>query len=315
MSTELADAGPSLRDQIESAVASHSSSPDIESVVNGAKEEQARDIRTRGAAGPQPDRHQREATSVDNRRSTIRDAVNDARVKAARGPQSAPAQTAPGSAIPAGPPASWDKPAQALWHTLPQEVRMATLRGEAAYKEAIDNHPDLRDYRTISESLAPLRGVFEQHGIKSPSQAVSRLLQWEASFRNPETRKHAFHQLAQEYGMPPPWEGMPAQQQAQSYSPEYAASAERTIREYSSRPNFARVSAIMGGLIMAEPARYVAADDSVNVELAFQDACRVKGIGPAPAQPQRRASPVPDSARRGTGATVRETLMAAARGR
>ena len=321
----------SLRDSLESAYASHSVSPDIESIVSGAKEEQTRELRSRNEALP-ADKHQREAADVDSRRSKIREALNEAKMKAARGESSSPAErtSAPSAGIsavdiPAGPPAAWDKRAQALWHQLPPEVRVATQRAEAAYKTAIESHPHLKDYRVIDEALAPLRPVLQQHGIQTASQAVTRLLDWEGRFRNPQTRIQAFHQLAHEYGVDLGQfgGGMQMQHQQPQYTAEHVASAERTISQFASRPNFAKVSATMGGLIMAEPSRYSRADGSVDVELAFQDACKVKGIGAASPQERRRAalpsgpsSRAPASSemtRRGSGASVRDSLLEASR--
>lgn len=318
----------SLRDSVESAYASHSVSPDIESIVNGAKEEHTREVRSRNEALP-ADKHQREAADVDSRRSKIREALNDAKTKAARGESSSPAERTSAvptgtSAvdIPAGPPAAWDQRAKALWHQLPPEVRLASQRAEATYKTAIESHPHIKDYKVIDEALAPLRGVLQQNGIQTASQAVTRLLDWEGRFRNPQTRMQAFHDLAREYGVSLGQGGEQYQQQPQ-YTAEHVAVAERTISQFASRPNFAKVSATMGGLIMAEPARYSRPDGSVDVELAFQDACKVKGIGAtspqgrqrsaSPSGPAGRAPAYSDMAKRSSGASVRDSLLEAAR--
>lgn len=312
MSIELADEAQDLRGGLEAAFAAHTASPDVTSVVNRASEEHSREIRTRNEAKP-ADKHQHEAADVSGRRTAIRDAINEAKLKAAQGPSesqgAAPAPTA--AEVPAGPPASWDATAKALWHQLPQEVRLATQRGEAAYKAAIDNHPGISQFNEISEAIKPLRPLLQQNGIHSDAHAVKQLLNWEARFRNPETRPQAFAELAQQYGYDLP-QGRAQQPQ---YAPEDVAGAERAISQFSNRPHFAALSPVMGGLIQADPGRYVQPDGSVNLELAYRDASNARGLSTnrprAPSSPSGRSPGAVPNAR--GGASVRASLTEAIR--
>lgn len=108
----------------------------------------------------------------------------------------------PTDSKPVGPPSGWSKEAQALWDNLPPAVKADAVRREAEVAKGFD------EYRTktaqlseISQALEPLRPMLQQHGIQTEAQAVKRLLDWEGSFRNPQTRMQAFHKLAQQYGV------------------------------------------------------------------------------------------------------------------
>ena len=108
----------------------------------------------------------------------------------------------PEDSKPIGPPSGWSKEAQALWETLPPAVKADAVRREAEVAKGFD------EYRTktaqlseISQALEPLRPVLQQSGIQTEAQAVKRLLEWEGSFRNPNTRMQAFQNLAQTYGV------------------------------------------------------------------------------------------------------------------
>lgn len=56
-----------------------------------------------------------------------------------------------------------------------------------------------KQYDALDQVLAPSRSVYQQHGLKSDAEAVSRLFEWEAAVRhNPA---HALTQLARQYGV------------------------------------------------------------------------------------------------------------------
>ena len=118
-SSPLEREGTPVRDYLEAAVASHSHSPDVDSVVSGAIEHD-RAIRHRDRAKP-VDHFQHAGTSSAQLRSTIRGALHENKLKIAAPPtQSAkPHEVAPGA------PKSWSLDARASWSELPQETRLA----------------------------------------------------------------------------------------------------------------------------------------------------------------------------------------------
>jgi DNA repair exonuclease SbcCD ATPase subunit len=103
---------------------------------------------------------------------------------------------------PAGPPSGWSKEAQALWETLPPSVKADAVRREAEVAKGFEEYRGkTAQLQEISQALDPIRPVLQQNGITSDAHAVKTLLNWEAGFRNPQTRMQAFHQLAQQYGV------------------------------------------------------------------------------------------------------------------
>ncbi len=108
----------------------------------------------------------------------------------------------PTDSKPAGPPSGWSKEAQALWDQLPPAVRADAVRREAEVAKGFDEYRGkTAQLQEISQALEPLRPVLQQNGIQNDVQAVKRLLEWEGSFRNPQTRTQAFHNLAKQYGV------------------------------------------------------------------------------------------------------------------
>jgi hypothetical protein len=103
---------------------------------------------------------------------------------------------------PVGPPSGWSKEAQALWETLPPAVKADAVRREAEVAKGFDEYRGkTAQLQEISQALEPLKPILQQSGIQTEAQAVKRLLEWEGSFRNPQTRMQAFHNLAQQYGV------------------------------------------------------------------------------------------------------------------
>jgi len=108
----------------------------------------------------------------------------------------------PEASKPVGPPSGWSKEAQALWETLPPAVKADAVRREAEVAKGFDEYRGKTAQLTeISQALDPIRSILQQNGIQSDAQAVKTLLQWEGSFRNPQTRIQAFHNLARQYGV------------------------------------------------------------------------------------------------------------------
>lgn len=103
---------------------------------------------------------------------------------------------------PDGPPPSWSKEAQPVWDTLSQEAKAVVRKREADFQKGIEKYTQKSSqYDEISQALAPVRPLLQQSGIQTDAQAVTRLLEWEGSFRNPQTRMQAFNSLARQYGI------------------------------------------------------------------------------------------------------------------
>lgn len=308
--SELADAGPSLRDQIEASVHSHSAGPDVDSIVSGATEQRDREIRNRDTDRQRESRREnelhREGNIADRRRANIRAAIDEEKVKAAKGPA---ASTKVVEAEP-GPPKSWDLAAKAAWRDLPAEVRAATLRDQSNLSTSVENNltPHFQAYQEIDKTLAPFRQIYSQHGL-SDAAAVSQLMQWEGRFRNPQTRAQAFHELARQYGSDlHQILGMAPQPQQQHYesSPEGVAQANRELGSFAKdKPHFAAVRETMGLLIARHGARYVKANGSVNLDQAYKDACKAEGVSAAPPSDRtRRPAGTSSGARIPTGNAI-----------
>jgi hypothetical protein len=108
-------------------------------------------------------------------------------------------QTVPhGGSNPDAPPSAW----KAIWEKLPEEARAIAVKRETEVSKGFDEYRTKTTQLTeISQALEPLKPVLQQNGIQTEAQAVKRLIEWEGSFRNPQTRIQAFHNLAQQYGV------------------------------------------------------------------------------------------------------------------
>src|SRR5262249_54454688 len=98
--------------------------------------------------------------------------------------------------VPAGPPPNWSTSAKGEWERLPDSVKVARYREEAALT------PRLQEHAEIAKSLDHLRPMLKQQGL-SDAAAVKRLVEWENNLRNPATRDAAFQALHQAYGYQP----------------------------------------------------------------------------------------------------------------
>lgn len=103
-----------------------------------------------------------------------------------------------------GPPPGWSAESKAFYNSLPADHPIK--RDVAKREEEVSNgfkaySEKAKSYEAIDQVLAPVRTTFQQAGIQSDADAVKALVSWEASFRNPETRLHAFQNLARTYGV------------------------------------------------------------------------------------------------------------------
>lgn len=312
MSVELADthasegAIPSTRDYIESAIAAHTSGPDVSSAVSGAVEHRDRELRQRDRQ-THPSRFDNQGERSDQLRQHIRDAFTQERLKSSD-QASAPIQpTKPGEVAAPGAPASWDSTAKPYWPDLPAAVRLAIQRDHAGFANATVNP-------AMEAVLAPARQEYTKHGLKD-HEAVGRLMEWEAAVRNPATRIQAARALMQQYGMTlQDLAGGPQNYQPQaSYSDPAAVHAEgqRLAKFAQGRGHFEQVRESMGLLLSRFPNRYSQSDGTVNLDALYSAACKVEGLNTNPVPPRPRA-PAAQGDRRAV--SVRESIRAAMRG-
>ena len=198
MSLDTESNSPTIRDHLEASYASHTPSPDIDSIVSGAVEQRDREVRTRDRAAPL-DHHEYEGASKDRLRSTIRGAIHETKLKVATGPT----QPLTKHEALAGPPPAWDLDAKAAWHELPEPVRLAVQREQAEAMNGIETKiaPHLREHAEIKQVLAPARERYQQHGLRSDAEAVHRLVSWEAAIANPQTRVQSIAEIMMQNGV------------------------------------------------------------------------------------------------------------------
>lgn len=277
-----------LRDSIEASIAQHSTSPDVDSIVNGAVEERNVELRSRNL-----DRWGNEKVGKseirggnpqDRRQQAIRAAFQSAKEKAA----APPGGTKASFEIEPGPPKTWDKTAQADWPNLSHATKQAILRTDRETFDALDPH--FRKYRELDAAIGPHRHVFPP-GVSEP-QAISNVLGWAAALRGPN-KNMAAAQLLNEvgvslqdlvaitYGKQPQYE---QQYQQQYQQPDYAAmqheqQVHQVLSQFSQgRPHFEKVRYAMGMAIQNNGARYMLADGNVNLQAVYDDCVRAVGL-------------------------------------
>ena len=161
---DTADTG--LRNGIELATATHGLSSDENSALGGALEDHYKNIKTRndrelkGELPPDGIRRQ------DRLRYSIRAAVQSAKQKAANPER----QKTNGYEVPPGAPQLWSKDAKAEFDQAPHSVKMAALREQKAFVEAIE--PIVERYKAFEQAIGPFRANIPQ-GM-ADHQAVKR---------------------------------------------------------------------------------------------------------------------------------------------
>jgi hypothetical protein len=110
-----------------------------------------------------------------------------------------PEKDAQPAASPAdGPPPIWKD----IWEGMTPEARALAVKREAEVAKGFEEYRGkTAQLQEITQALDPIRPILQQNGIQSDAQAVKTLLQWEGSFRNPQTRMQAFQNLAAQYGV------------------------------------------------------------------------------------------------------------------
>jgi hypothetical protein len=303
---------PSLRDHVEAAVASHSPGPDIDNIVNGAVEHD-RATRHRDRAKP-VDYHQHEGEQADRRRSAIRSAIHENKLKIAAGPT----QPARKHEAPAGAPASWGPTARADWDAVPEHVRLEIQREQAQAMNAIETNlkPHLERYAEIDRELSPIRHLYQQHGL-SDAQGMAKIARTISALHDPRTAMQAYHELGRELNIAP----LGYQPQQPDYSPQEAQAVEQHLGHFAqSHPHYEQARVGMGLLLQARPEEYTSRDGNFDLEKVYHDVCRILRVGVSDKRARRAAnisprsrSPAMSSDAAGRGGTIRNAIIDAFR--
>jgi hypothetical protein len=280
---DTADTG--LRDTIESSVATHDpGGPDTEALVGYAREDHARSIKKQNDESTHADRS-------DRLRRSIRDAVNATKLKAAQ-----PEKPKTGAEAPIGPPQTWSLDAKAEFKNLPHDVKMATLREQKAFTDAVQ--PIAERFTEIEKVLAPHRHVYQQAGVRSDAEAINRLFMWENAIR--QNPVQALSALAYQYGVDlQSGQQYQPQQYQQGHQPTHEvgmAQAQQTLAEFSKgRAHFsdASVRYDMGILLSTQGHNYMTADGNINLQKAYDDVVRTRGLSGNSSSSKRRAAVSP----------------------
>lgn len=243
---ELADTG--LRDSIEASVASHTPGPDTDSIVNGATDRHTAEIRKRNDELSPVDRK-------DQMRAAIRSAIEEAKNKATR-PHKV---NGSGFEVAPGAPATWPQQAKAEFNELPHDSKMAVLREQKMFGDAVTPiAQQIRQYQEIEQALAPARQVYQAQGM-TDAQAVGALLQWERGLRDPQTKVQAYINLGRQLGIDPSmmgysqpqYEQQPQQQYQQADMAQMTAAVNEINDFARDKPDFSTLRVQMGAMIQA----------------------------------------------------------------
>ena len=204
----------------------------------------------------------------------------------AKAPEPQPKAEAPvtEASKPINPPPGWSAESKAAFAALPDHFKNDVIKREKEVSDGFKKYSDdAKKYQEIEQVLSQSRPSYQQHGIRSDAEAISRLMQWEQHIRsNPSA---ALVNLARQYGIdlaslaqnPGQSNGQdalqqyiqPISQQINSVQSELARiqseRAQMEITQFSKdKPYFERVKTSMGQLIQAGLAD--------NLETAYQKA-------------------------------------------
>jgi hypothetical protein len=300
------DEGPSVRDAVIASVAAHRESPDVTNAVNAGISERDREIRSRSRNSDQ-DHFQREAATRDHRHGSIRNALNEANLRAAQG-NSNPVKGTEVSVSP-GPPTSWSTKDKQVWDTIPESARLAILSDHSQIR------PHLERYVELNRALAPAREIYQQHGL-SDGQALSNYAQWVQAFHNPQTRVPALLDLARQYGVDLQAMGTAGYSEP-NYTPQEAQAVEQHLAHFAqSHPHYEQARVGMGLLFQMRQDEYISRDGNIDLERAYHDVCRYLGVGTenrarraANLSPRGRAPAVHAGQQHRGGGSVRNSLL------
>ncbi len=110
--------------------------------------------------------------------------------------QDAPAEVSNAAA----PPPGWSKESKELFRTLPASIQADVAKREKEVSDGFKKYGDIaKRHEEIEQVIAPRRAAFQQHGIQSDAQAISRLMEWESAVRSNPVQGIA--SLAKAYGV------------------------------------------------------------------------------------------------------------------
>ena len=284
------------RSHIESAVAAHTPSPDVTHVVNNAVERNNAVRRARDD-GKSEVKSISDLKPQDRLRATIREAVTQARNKAANPAPIVEAE----KFIHNGPPGAWDSAAKAEWNNLPEKVRLAALREQNENLRAYG--PLVGKYAEIEKAIAPHRETYAPKGI-SDAAAVNELFGWYRALNSPHKATalavlmnqtgislqdvaNVVAQAQQYYGQqqqePPQYQQRPQQQQYQSDPAEIA----QVLNDFAKdKPQFEEVRVTMGELMQGGLATdlQTAYDKAIKLHSEEKDG-RKRAVSPSSRSP------------------------------
>jgi hypothetical protein len=310
-----------LKDQIESAVVTHGHDPDADRVENIARDHQEM---VRRAPDPKNVRTISDFAPQDRLRATIRNAITAHKARDSGNPAFQP--PAKGKDAPIGPPITWSQEAKIGWKDLPQETRLAALKEQKTYMDAVEPIGLIaKRAHEIDQAIAPFRGRIPAN-VSEP-QAIKALFEWESVLNNPHTRQAAFVSLGQSLGLLPNDAG----QYAQTSQPVVATMEQWQEREIATHlqefskghEHFDKVRYNMGLILQNSGENYINAKGQTDLEKLYRDACRAQGLhvssddrvrraDRAAVSPSTRApSAANQSAGRGQGHDVRSSIKAA----
>jgi hypothetical protein len=309
-----------LKDQIESAVVTHGHDPDadrVEAIANDHRE------MVRRAPDPKNVRTISDFAPQDRLRATIRNAITAHKARDSGHPAFQPPAKG-GQQAPIGPPVTWSQEAKIGWKDLPQETRLAALKEQKTYFDAIEPIGQIaRRAQEIDQAIAPYRGRIPAN-VSEP-QAIKALFEWEGALNNPHTRQAAFITLGQSLGLLPTDAG----QYAQTSQPVGATMDQWHEREIANEliefskghEHFDKVRYNMGLILQNSGENYLDAKGQTDLEKLYRDACRTQGLHVSDArvvEKARRAAVSPGSRApaaanqpAGRGHSVRDSIKAA----
>jgi hypothetical protein len=310
--------GDGLKDQIESAVVTHGHDPDADRAENIARDHQQA---VKRAPDPRQIRSIADYAPQDRLRATIRNAITAHKARDSGHPAFQP--PAKGTDAPIGPPITWSQEAKIGWKDLPQETRLAALKEQQTFMNAVEPISQIaRRAREIDQAIAPHRGRIPAN-ISEP-QAIKALFEWESVLNNPHTRQAAFVTLGQSLGLLPNDAG----QYAQTSQPVDATMDQWQEREIAAHlqefskghQHFDQVRYNMGLILQNSGENYLDAKGQTDLEKLYRDACRTQGLHVrndrvekaqrAAVSPSGRA-PAAANQPAGRGHSVRDSIKAA----
>lgn len=262
-----ADTG--IRSHVEAAVAYHRPHPDTDFVTQTIVE---RDGAVRRAREDGKEvREIRDLKPGDRLRQTIRNAVGEAKLKAANTPAKEQfVQDGHQQFLHNKPPDTWSDEAKAEFEHLPESVRLSALR-EANYNANVFGRL-AAEYGEIRKAIEPHRDLIPQ-GLKEP-EVIGNMFKWYRELRGPN-RERAFAELMNQTGgiINVGQSQQPPQQHQQQQPADADAYVQQTLARFAQdHPHFENVRHVMGQMAQAAPQAFTGPNGQVDLERLYQAA-------------------------------------------